>query len=200
MVSSASAAACRGGDAGSDAQAGSAVPVRTSQRQAAKHVATLKSVEAAIDTMALPLLLEDGASSSVLGSADCRRSGPFCDGGSNNSGDGSRRSVIRTQMIARAAHGRGGKVAKSQHRREVYELRVRQAAHACKLKKSKKPRVSSHAQLLARTMFGTSGKSEGPMYSSEICMSIIGSSSSLPNIKSYTTPLVPLHRPAVCSI
>ncbi|ETI30426.1 hypothetical protein F442_07928 [Phytophthora nicotianae P10297] len=138
MVSSASAAACRGGDAGSDAQAGSAVPVRTSQRQAAKHVATLKSVEAAIDTMALPLLLEDGASSSVLGSADCRRSGPFCDGGSNNSGDGSRRSVIRTQMIARAAHGRGGKVAKSQHRREVYELRVRQAAHACKLKKSKK--------------------------------------------------------------
>ncbi|ETO59261.1 hypothetical protein F444_08036 [Phytophthora nicotianae P1976] len=82
MVSSASAAASRGGDAGSDAQAGSAVPVRTSQRQATKHVATLPSVEAAIGLMALPLLLEDGEASSVLGS---HRSGPVSDGGSNNS-------------------------------------------------------------------------------------------------------------------
>ncbi|ETI50023.1 hypothetical protein F443_06343 [Phytophthora nicotianae P1569] len=99
-MSSASAAASRGEDAGSDAQAGSAMPVRTSQRQAAKHVATLPTqMVVAVD----PLVTD-------------------------NSGDGSRRSVI--MMIARAAHARADKVAKSQHRREVYELRVRQAAHA----------------------------------------------------------------------
>ncbi|ETN22547.1 hypothetical protein PPTG_02456 [Phytophthora nicotianae INRA-310] len=100
-MSSASAAASRGEDAGSDAQAGSAMPVRTSQRQAAKHVATLPSVEVMV--VAVDPLVTD------------------------NSGDGSRRSVI--MMIARAAHARADKVAKSQHRREVYELRVRQAAH-----------------------------------------------------------------------
>ncbi|ETO59819.1 hypothetical protein F441_21716 [Phytophthora nicotianae CJ01A1] len=137
-MSSASAAASRGEDAGSDAQVGSAMPVRTSQRQAAKHVATLPSVEVVIGLMALPLLLKDGEASSVLESADGRRSGPVSDGGSNNSGDGSRRSVISAQVIARAAHARADKVAKSQHRREVYELRVRQAAHARKFKKSKK--------------------------------------------------------------
>ncbi|ETP19783.1 hypothetical protein F441_06350 [Phytophthora nicotianae CJ01A1] len=105
-MSSASAAASRGEDAGSDAQAGSAMPVRTSQRQAAKHVATLPSVEVVFAQMVVavdPLVTD-------------------------NSGDGSRRSVI--MMIARAAHARADKVAKSQHRREVYELRVRQAAHA----------------------------------------------------------------------
>ncbi|ETK89892.1 hypothetical protein L915_06228 [Phytophthora nicotianae] len=79
-MSSASAAASRGEDAGSDAQAGSAMPVRTSQRQAAKHVATLPSVEVVFGLMALPLLLEDGEASSVLGSADGRRSGPVSDG------------------------------------------------------------------------------------------------------------------------
>ncbi|ETK89891.1 hypothetical protein L915_06227, partial [Phytophthora nicotianae] len=53
-------------------------------------------------------------------------------------------------MIARAAHARADKVAKSQHRREVYELRVRQAAHARKFKKSKKKTKSFKSRPTAR--------------------------------------------------
>ncbi|ETN20092.1 hypothetical protein PPTG_03174 [Phytophthora nicotianae INRA-310] len=104
------------------------------QRQTVKHVATLPSVEAAIGLMALPLMVEDGKASSGLGSA----AGSVSDGGSNSSGEGSKRSVKSAEMTARAAHALAGKVAKSQRRREVYKLRVRQAAHARKFKKSKK--------------------------------------------------------------